>query len=597
MPFDAGFVAAIVQELNETILGARIEKIHQPERDEVILHLRSNKGNDKLLLSASPGSSRIGITKSEKENPNSPPMFCMLLRKHLSGGHILSITQLGFDRVLRFEISSRDEMGFISNKYIVAEIMGKYSNLIFLDEKMRVLSALHILDITSLNKRQLLPGFSYELPPAQTGKTDALSVTKELFLSVINEDLSQDKDVPADKFLISHFAGLSPLVAREIVYRTTKSTATRLSLCDKEALWFYFHSIYGEEKKFVPCLVCDMAGGPFEFSFTEIRQYENAAILKTPESFSALLDTYFAQRDAKDRIKQRAQDILKLLSVASSRINKKLDLQRGELATCSGKEKYKKWGDLITANMYLLKKGMEHAVVLDYTSEEMETVEIPLELNLTPSQNAQKYYKKYNKSKSAEVILKEQIEQGEKELVYLDSVFESLTKAENERDLAEIRSELSGSGYAKRLTALTKQNKPSLKQKANKAPPTMKPLTFTTSGGYRVLCGKNNLQNDYVTMSLANKNDYWFHVKGMPGSHTLLICGSEEPDAKDFTECAMIAAYYSSARKLPNAPVDYTRVKNIKKPKGAKPGFVLYETNFTAYVTADEELVLKRKTD
>jgi predicted ribosome quality control (RQC) complex YloA/Tae2 family protein len=316
------------------------------------------------------------------------------------------------------------------------------------------------------------------------------------------------------------------------------------------------------------------------------------------ESFSELLDTYYGQRDLRDRIRQKSQDILRLLTNASSRINKKAELQREDLAACEQKDKFKNYGDLITANIYMLKKGMTTAKVIDYSDENMPEVEIELEINLTPAQNAQKYYKKYNKMKSAEENLALQLEQSEKELLYIDTVFESLTKAQNERDLEEIRDELRSGGYGKKLESLSKrtsknQAKKNFKKNSAKS---YNPMVFVTSGGYRVLCGKNNLQNDYITMTLAGKNDYWFHTKNMPGSHTVMFCGEEEPDARDFTECAMIAAYYSGGRKIPNVAVDYTKVRNIKKPSGAKPGFVVYDTNYSAYVTADEQTVLSLMT-
>ena len=592
MPFDAGVMAAVVKQLEIQVVGARIDKIYQPDRDEVMLGLRVQNGNKRLLLSACAGNSRAGFCNAERENPATPPMFCMLLRKHLSGGHILSVKQIGFDRALEMKIGATDDMGFATERYLICEIMGTYSNVIFLDENRRILSVIHPVSLSASNKRQVLCGFEYEDPPKQEGKINALDVTEEIFAESCKNALDFGNASAADKFLIANFAGLSPLIAREITYRASGNTSTPLGNVDIQRLWFNFSKIYTDVKNgvFSPCLIKNTDGKVMDFSFCEIRQYATLADTKPYDDISELLDVFYSERDKNEHIKRRGQDVLRLLANAESRIKKKTALQRESLAECENRGTWKKYADLITANMYALKKGMKSAELIDYEDENMPTVSVPLDERLTPSQNAQKYYKKYAKAKSALVMLNEQIEESARELSYIDTVFESLAKAENENDFAQIRTELSMTGYGRKLENMRKSGNKSKKDYRQNMKKDYKPMRFMTSGGYEVLCGKNNLQNDYVTTVLASKDDYWFHVKNAPGSHVVMRCGKDEPDAKDFTECAKIAVLYSSQKETPNAAVDYTRVRHVKKPSGSKPGFVVYDTNFTAFATADKDL-------
>ena len=585
-------MAAVVKQLEIQAVGARIDKIYQPDRDEVMLGLRVQNGNKRLLLSACAGNSRAGFCNAERENPATPPMFCMLLRKHLSGGHILSVKQIGFDRALEMKIGATDDMGFATERYLICEIMGTYSNVIFLDENRRILSVIHPVSLSASNKRQVLCGFEYEDPPKQEGKINALDVTEEIFAERCKNALDFGNAPAADKFLIANFAGLSPLIAREITYRASGNTSTPLGNVDIQRLWFNFSKIYTDVKNgvFSPCLIKNTDGKVMDFSFCEIRQYATLAVTKPYDDISELLDVFYSERDKNEHIKRRGQDVLRLLANAESRIKKKTALQRESLAECENRGTWKKYADLITANMYALKKGMKSAELIDYEDENMPTVSVPLDERLTPSQNAQKYYKKYAKAKSALVMLNEQIEESARELSYIDTVFESLAKAENENDFAQIRTELSMTGYGRKLENMRKSGNKSKKDYRQNMKKDYKPMRFMTSGGYEVLCGKNNLQNDYVTTVLASKDDYWFHVKNAPGSHVVMRCGKDEPDAKDFTECAKIAVLYSSQKETPNAAVDYTRVRHVKKPSGSKPGFVVYDTNFTAFATADKDL-------
>ncbi len=591
MPFDAGVMSAVVMQLREFALGARIEKVYQPERDEIILNIRSKNGSKRLLLSACPGSSRVGFITSDRENPQNPPMFCMLLRKHLSGGYITDVKQIGFDRAMEISLVSTDELGYQSEKYLICEIMGTYSNIILLDKDRKIMSVMHPVGIGTTNKRQVLIGFKYENPDQQEGKINVLDIDVAGFTLKLREDIASGMTTAGDKYLISRYSGLSPLIAREIVYRASKSTNTPINQCDETALWFNFNSVISAVKSntFSPCLISDKNNKVIDYSFFDIRQYGPNALIKKYDDISILLDEFYLERDKSERIKRRGQDILKLLTNAQTRIQRKTELQLASLEESKNLDKWKLYGDLITSNMYQLKKGMDKATLVNYFDENMPEVEVPLDTRYTPAQNAQAYYKKYNKAKSAMIMLEKQIAESEKENRYIESVFESLTKAETESDLNEIREELLLSGYGKKLESLGRSSF----NKKMKNKKTFTPMKFITSDGYEVLCGKNNLQNDYITTRIADKNDIWFHVKNAPGSHVLLRCAGidDDPPASTFTDCAIIAAYFSSEKEKPQTAVDYTKIRYVKKPAGSKPGFVIYEKNYTAYVTPDKEYV------
>ncbi len=573
MAFDAAFTRAVVNEISKEIgSGSRVEKLFQPTRDSLLFVLRC-EGKDgerfktrKLLIDGGTTSPRICFTDMDVENPKVPPMFCMLLRKHLGASKLVSVSQMGFERVVKLTFECRDELGYLSNKYIYAELMGKFSNIMFCDSDDKIISAFHLNDLSVDVKRPVIVGVKYELPPAQEGKISPFCETKESFLSSLN-----DSGLTHTKFIQNRFFGLSPLVVREIVFSSEGSD---------EGLWYAFRGLTEliEAGNFTPVIIKSAEGAPIEYSFKPIRQYEDGAVCETKNSFSELIDEFFLNRSRAERIKQRASDILKLITNAETRLNKRLILQREEFASCAEKESFKRIGDLITSNIYMLKRGMTQVEVVDYYDESCPTVTVALDSRLTPAQNAQRYYKRYNKSKSAEVHLKEQIEQGEKELVYLDTVFDSLTRAETEADLNEIRRELYVSGYASKMKNFVQ---------AKQATP--KPLEYRTSGGWRVLCGKNNSQNEYITHKVAVKGDIWFHVKDYPGSHVVLLCDGEEPDALDYTEAANIAAVNSKAPAGQRVTVDYTRIKNIKKPPNAKPGFVTFSNNYSAYVIPEPD--------
>ena len=582
MAFDAGMLACMVHEIRTVALGGRIEKVMQPERDEIILQLRSTEGGKRLLINAGTGP-RIGFTDLTRENPAQAPMFCMLLRKHLTGARLADIRQEGFERVVTLEFDTRDEMGFACTRRIVAEIMGKYSNLIFTDGEGKIISALKTVDFSTSAQRQVLPGMRYELPPAQD-KDNPLEVDFARFAELY---AAESPDKPLDKFILSRFCGISATVAREMAVIATRHTDTPLRYATAEEGWKGFDAVISRvrEGNYAHTMVYD-GGQAVEYAFCPLTQYAPPVETRPYDSASGMLDAYFETRDKESRIRQRAADVLRLLTNAESRIKKKLDIQRGELADCEKADIHKKYGDMITANLWQLSRGMKQAEITDYEvwdeeREEYGTVVIDLDERLTPSANAQKYYKKYAKARNAKVELAKQIELGEAELAYIYTVFDALTRAETANDLAEIRDELYRSGYASRMKGYA----------APKKQPAPAVAKFKTTGGYLVYCGKNNLQNEHITHKLADRNDYWFHAKGVPGSHVVMVTNGEEPDAQDFTDAASIAAHYSKAAGGAQIPVDYLLVRHVRKVPGAKPGFVTYHTNWTAYVTPDAERI------
>ncbi len=581
MALDAGFLAAIAAEFEQTAIGGRIEKVYQPERDTVVLQMRTLEGGKRLLINAGSANPRIGFTAIPMENPQNPPQFCVLLRKHLSGAKLLSVRQLGFERVLVLELETRDEMGFLCIRRLYAEIMGKYSNLIFTDGEDKILAVLRPVDFTTSTKRQVLPGMRYEMPPPQD-KINPLACDEAAFFDAFTAGEGR----PADKWLTATFLGISAAVAREIAYRALGTTDALLTAAHGGPLFAEFARLFEgvKAKNFTPSLFFDENGKPVEYAFLPLTHYGACKGFEKP---SVLLDEWFGSRDREARVKQRAADVLHIVNNAHARVMHKLELQRGELARCEEGETYRKMGDLIVANCYRLERGMTKVSLTDY--EDMREdgsfgeVEIELDARLAPTANAQRFYKKYNKSKTAKVELAKQIEIGERDIAYLESVLTALKTAETPTDLAEIREELARSGFASRSKILPNG------QKKNAAPAYAE---YRTTNGYRVLCGKNNLQNEYITHKVAERSDFWFHVKNMPGSHVVMLLeGREEPPAEDFTEAASIAALFSAAEGAPMTEVDYTTVRQLKKAPGGAPGFVIYHTNWSAIVTPDKEKI------
>ncbi len=574
MAFDAGFTRAVCTELSLLLTGAKVEKVTEPTKDELVIICYKAGKTRKLFLSANPARTRICITEQSFENPKVSPMFCMLLRKHLSGATISAVRQQGFERAVEVDFAAYDEMGFTTTRTLVVEIMSKCSNIMFLDDKRKILGVLRTVDFTTSGKRQVLPGMTYEAPPAQEGKILPMEETASGFFEKAD---AFEKSKAAESFLLASYLGLSPLVTREIAYRAG-ALGVAIGEAEKSALFAelenYCAALGGG---YVPTLLMGADGAPMEYCFFDIEQYGAGAGKKHPETLSALLDEFFGERDKIAAMKTKTHDVAQIVANAKTRITKKIGYIKRDLAECKEAEKYKLWGDLITSSLYMLAGKAASCEVVNYYSEEMETVKIPLDIKLSASQNAAKYFKKYTKLKTAKEILTCQLREAADALEYLENVETAINLSENERDVAEIKAELTAEGYISKAKG-TSDKKPPKKAE-------IVPLKFVTSGGHLVLCGKTGAQNDYITTKLAKKSDWWFHVKNKPGSHVLMVCEEgEDPDASEFTEAAQIAAYYSGLRDGENVPVDYTLAKNVKKPGGSTPGHVVYYTNYTAYV-------------
>ena len=569
MAFDACMMRAVLTEFRREFPEAKIEKVLQPQIDEIDLVIKHAGTVRRLVFNVGPNAPRLQLSDTAKENPIKAPMFCMLLRKYFTGARIIGVSQPGFDRIADFEVSCYDEMGFAVTKHIICEIMGKYANLIVTDGEMKVLAALKIIDFAASTVRQVLPGLKYQIP-AKQDKLQPTEIDRALFFEKLAEFPSGRS---GEKFITQTYSGIATQIAHELVYRASGGIDTPVCNIDSER----FYAVFSEwqtlliEEKYTPTVIYK-DGAPIDYSYMDITYLDGAGEKRSYGSLRELFDAYFADKDRTERIRQRAKDLLRLLSSAKQRTEKKLAIQRESLLDSERGEEYKKQGDLITANLYRLERGMSSFTAVDYYDDNCPEIEIPLNPMLSPSQNAQKAYKLYNKCKTAREVLTEQIKIWEAELEYLDSVAGFLDRAECEQDLVEIREELYSSGYASRLRGY----KP---QKQIKS----RPMEFTTSGGYKLLVGRNNIQNDRLTFKTAEKHDLWFHVKDIPGSHVIMVTEGEEPSEHDYTEAAEIAAHFSKATGDLVA-VDYTAVKNVKKPQGAKPGFVIYKTNYTAFV-------------
>ena len=580
MAFDAGFLKHVCHELNTCLAGGRVDRISQPSRDEVVLYIRCQGEDRRLYISAGGNGPRLHLTEERPENPHVPPMFCMLLRKHFSGARFTEARMPGFERVAILAFETRDELGEISEKKIICEMIGRFANIILTDSSGTIIGQLKTVDFSTSEKRQVLAGLKYELPPAQDKRDPTDPGIGEREFNGIASGFPGD--MKADKFIMAAFSGISPLVAREISYRAAGHEGAVLDDTAK-GLWREFSSTVSKIRECGgrPWLVKDETGHPVEYSFTEISQYGPGSCTVC-ESFGELLDAYYGRRGLEDRIRKKSSDISRLIKNAEGRIERKIAAQKQELEDCEAGDRYKLWGDLITANIYRLKRGMESCELVNWDDPAGGTVEIPLDKRLTPQANAQIYYKKYSKAKVAKVVLARQIESAGAELEYMKTVADSLERAENESDLSDIRAELYQSGYASKMKNYTakKNLKPQLKR-------------YRTSDGHLVLCGRNNTSNDYLTTKYAAKTDWWFHVKNQPGSHVVLVNneGETDPPEQAFTEAAEIAAHNSSARDGVMVPVDYITVSKVKKPSGSKPGFVIYTSNWTAYVTPDAEKI------
>lgn len=569
MALDAPAVRCLINEIAPLIENGRVDKISQPEKDEIVIHIRTFEGKYKLLLSASSENPRVHFTEQSKQNPKTAPMFCMLLRKHIGSAKILSIAQIDFERIVKITFESYDEFGDLTKKHIIAEIMGRHSNIILVNDDMKILDSVKHVDFTMSSVRQILPGLTYQYPPVQA-KTPLIDVTAdtEFHFSPLKS---------CDKALMDNISGISPLTAREIVYGVfgrTDTKASELNLNKESALKAAVIRFAERIKNndFAPCML-ESNGRLIDFSSTETAQYESTASVTKYESISKLLDDFYAIRDMRERMRQKSADLVKILNNATERVTKKLTLLEKTISDAEDKEKYKIYGDLITANIYAIHDGDKSAVVCNYYEADMPEIEIPLDVRLSPSQNAQKYYKKYTKCKVAETEAAKQLKAAREDLDYLESTLTALDNAENAADLTAIRAELIREGYINRKASAQK-------------PTASKPMHFVSEDGFDVYVGKNNTQNDYLTLKFANSGDMWFHTKNIHGSHTVIKLGLDKDIPKStMLFAAQLAAYYSKARNSSQVPVDYTQIKNVKKPSGAKPGMVIYDSYNTVYVT------------
>lgn len=568
MPLDAVCLRALTLELGARIVGARVDKVQQPERDLVLLSLRCAGENLKLLLSANPGAARVHLTQERFDQPAQPPMFCMLLRKHLQGARIKSVSQPGGDRVLLLALEGYDELGESSEKKLAAELMGRGANLVLVDGSDRVVDSLRRVS-PERSRRPLLPGLYYHLPPPQE-KPDFWTLDAQ-------ERRRLWRDAPgelaADKWLIGNFSGLSPLLCREICFRAFGDVSPQIGGLteDTRALLPPLMDALAEsvaQREFSPVLLVEN-GRAVDFSFLPLRQYGPAAENQVFSDFSSLLDAYYIRRERADRAERRGRELTKSVKTLRERAARKLSLRTEELRQTENRETLRKYGDLITANLYRAQKGERSLTAQDYWADDGSEISIPMDPLKTPQQNAAKYYKEYRRQKLAELHLRELTEQGRRELDYLDSVLAELGLAEGERDVSAIRAELESAGFL-RKTGGGKRETPSHQQ----------PLRFTTDAGLEVLVGRSNAQNDMLTKS-ARRGDYWFHAQKIHGAHVILRCADTEPDPGSLAQAASLAARYSQGRGGGKIPVDYTLVKYVKKPPGALPGMVTYTNQRT----------------
>ena len=577
MPLDAICLQAVVEELRPQLLNLRIDKVQQPARDQVILLLRGNK---RLLLNAGANAPRIQLTEVPRDNPAEPPMFCMLLRKHLVGARVADITQPPLERLVRMELDITDDFGQPGKRTLVLESMGRRSNLILLDGEGRVIDCMRRVDADMSAARQVLPGLYYE-PPAAVGRLPVTEETEEGFREKM---VAANPERQIDAFLLDNYFGISPLMARELAFRTVGETDSRLfglDLVGEDRLWEKLYEFINavQEKRFTPiCLKKE--GRPFEFSCLPIRQYGGAAEQETYESFSALLDAFYEARERQERVRQRGADLIRTATTARDRLRRKLAMQEKDYAATQNRNELRVCGDLITSNLYRMERGQSQLVCENFYDENCADIAIQLDPLLTPQQNAAKYYKRYTKAKTAEQYLREQMEIARRDLEYLESVLEEIQHAETEQDFIEIRNELRDAGF------LRKQGKGKKEPKR-----TAKPWEFRTTSGFRVLVGRNNRQNDQLTCKEADHRDLWLHTQKIHGAHVILCTGGQSVDDDTIVEAAKLAAWYSQARESGNVPVDYTQVKNVKKPAGARPGMVIYNTCRTVNVTPEEDLV------
>ena len=577
MPLDAICLRAVLHELRPQLIGARIDKVQQPARDQIVLLLR---GNLRLLLNAGANQPRIQLTGILRDNPAQPPMFCMLLRKHLVGARVLSIEQPDLERMVILTLQCTDEFGEMSQKQLVLECMGRRSNLVLLDAQGRIVDCLRRVDADLSAARQLLPGLFYHLPTP----LDKLSLLSQEEASLALAQRGGDAEQAVDKWVLDRYTGISPLIAREFAFRAGGETDVRfgaLSSAQREALVREFADTASvvKEDHYTPVILY-RDGKPVDFTYRPIAQYGAETQSETRESFSQMLDEFYDARERQELSARRGRELTHAVTVARDRMARKSENLKRDYAATQKRDEFRLRGDLITANLYRMKGGERVLQAENYYEDGCPLINIPLDPLLTPQQNAAKNYKQYNKLKTAEFHLREQIEKAENERAYLESVLQELAQAETEQEFHEIRRELQETNYLKKSSGKKEQKR------------AFAPRTFKTSGGLEVLVGRSNVQNDQLTKK-ADKRDYWFHTQHIHGSHVILRCAGLMPSDEDLREAAMLAAYFSQAKESSSVPVDYCPVKFVKKPAGARPGMVTYDNYRTLYVTPEEAPIKK----
>ena len=572
MAFDAFFLSAVLEEVRTRCIGARIDKIHQPSRDTLILQMHSKEYRSKLLFAANPTAPRLHLTTSSPENPAEPPMFCMLLRKHLMGARLAEVSQPPMERAATFTFDCTDEMGFPVQKKLIAELMGRTCNLYLVSQEGRILDCLRRIGLDESAKRAALPGLNYQEPEAIV-KSDPLPA--EHYAELLRQP---GAELICDR-LMDTFGGLSPLVCREAALFAAGSTDARIdpmtvdALADKLELFFAEHLNHPR-----PCYYAQADGTPKQFAFCPIRQYGE---YQEAESFGALLDMYYTVRDRKDAMRQKSQAVRKTVQNLCTRLTRKLAIQEKELEATYDRERLRQLGDILTANIHRIVKGQTTISCEDFYDEQMKPIDIPISPILSPQQNAAKFYKDYAKLKNAEKELTRQLELGENELHYLKSVLEELNRAQTDAELEEIKRELQEVGYL-RFDGGRK------KVKAAK----LQPMRFESTDGYPIYVGRNNRQNDELTFRLARKDDIWCHASKVHGSHVIISCGGTTPPDDTITQAAQLAAYYAETGSGQNIPVDVTPVKQVKKIPNGKPGMVIYHTYKTVIANPYPNIVV-----
>lgn len=580
MAFDAYFLTGVLEELRTQALGARVEKIHQPSRDTLILLLRCAAGRQRLLIAANPTAPRLHLTGANPENPDQPPMFCMLLRKHLSGGRLTKVEQPPMERLVRLTFQCTNEMGDSVDRILVAELMGRTTNVYLLDEGGRILDCLRRVGLDDSAKRQALPGLYYQ-EPEPVGKRNPQGLTQAEALALLE---APGADRLTDR-LLDTFGGLSPLVCREAALACLGDSDGRLEGADKldvaRRLVAYLeaHLPLGR-----PYLLTEPDGTPKAYAFVPICQYGPGFTCEEIPSFGALLDRFYTLRDRRDSMRQKAQSVRRTVQNLRDRTARKLAIQERELTAARDREHLRQMGDLVTANLHAIRKGQTLLTAENFYDPEMRPIDIPLSPLLSPQQNAAKYYKDYAKAKNAEKELTRQLELGRGELEYLLSVLEELDRAETDGELEEIKQELAGGGYLR-----PEGGRRRMKQAASR------PMRFVSTDGYPIYVGRNNRQNDELTMKLAQKNDLWLHVQKLHGSHVIVPWTGVQPPDDTITQAAQLAVWFSQGRQGQNVAVDVTPVRYVKKPGNAKPGMVIYTQYRTVYVTPDPALADRLK--